>query len=617
MLDWFADYTEAALHMERFAMFTLPRSVEGTEGSDCESRSTGVNLASDRFSNGCSHTNSDSDGRDQDVNMSMQALKNDMRDLQNQLEESRSATLQRPEQDATDFLRELAGIQMQVKHYEKMINTFPLSIREKSGLVEQFTELCIAAGKVKEAIGFLEQLQSLQLDSHLPATQKSRQKRLESANQVIQMVEEVDELLKGGTDIHTEPGKSRALDIFARTGPGRRHAETLWGPHIVRMHIVKTPEMEDRIRKTAEEALAKNMEDLRLWQEEAKRDIESNARGRIEAEETTEGEHGKPDNVEDRTSSTEVTSGEKYQVMSGKINDPADTILTPPKSESTMTEGGGLAQQDAPRRNPSRDEGSQQAETFSQDLSALGDQEMEEGTKQIEGEVMVFRLIFRPLLAAARSERLQEEKELYEKDVGLDSPAYCLEKEMMEFEDDVKELERQLDLKPWTSVRRKAISELTNKMRSFDWEAVETRLEQIRLERKQRQLSMEEDQASSQSLERKSNQTGEQGQIRDLLSISPEGMAELPRSDTMIINRESGDSSSAEHDQSRPPPRPSGKDGEWQTATFVRESDEPGTDRGSDPTSSPGAGDAQEGLVHKDSQLETEQRRIPPTSYIG
>ncbi|KAL6876222.1 hypothetical protein HDV57DRAFT_510564 [Trichoderma longibrachiatum] len=419
--------SHVALHLERFAMFTLPRSVEGAEGSDCESRSTGVNLASDRSSNGCSHTNSDSDGRDQDVNMSMQALMNDMRDLQNQLEESRSSTLQRPEQDATDFLRELAGIQMQVKRYEKIFNTCTWSIREKGALLEQLSELCIAAGMIKEAIGVLEQLQSLQLDLHLPSMQQSIQKKLESAHQVIQMVNEVDELFKDGSDIHTEPGRTRALDIFARSRSGMRHAETL-------SHILRT---------LVEDMLIKHREKVRLHQEEVR-----------------------------------------------------------------------LHQEDV------------------------------------------------------RSH--QEEVRLHQEEVRL-------------HQEEIK-----------------TVSELTNKMRSFDGKAVETRLEEVRVDRKQRQLSREEHQASSHRLEWKSNQMVEQGQIGDLLSISPEGMAELPRSDTMIINRESGDSSSAENDQSPPPPWRSGKDGERQTTTPVQESGEPDTGRESDPTTSPGAGDAQEGLVHED-----------------
>ncbi|TFA98892.1 hypothetical protein CCMA1212_009358 [Trichoderma ghanense] len=47
-----------ALHLERFAMFTLPRSADDTDGAELKDQSTGAHLDSDRSRDGCSDTGS-------------------------------------------------------------------------------------------------------------------------------------------------------------------------------------------------------------------------------------------------------------------------------------------------------------------------------------------------------------------------------------------------------------------------------------------------------------------------------------------------------------------------------------------------------------------------------
>ncbi|PTB69279.1 hypothetical protein BBK36DRAFT_1104851, partial [Trichoderma citrinoviride] len=221
-----------ALHLERFAMFTLPRSLDEIKGSDLESQPAGVSSASDRSSNGYSDSNSEVEGRAEDVKMSMDSIKRGILSICKDFVKLRSSTLEQPAQDATDFFQELAGIQMRVKHCENTVRNWTFGNATKRVLLELFSEICIMAGMVNEAIAGLEQLESLEVGYGDRSAKIRIKQRLADAYGIIAMLNEVDELLKNGTDILTEPGKSSALGIFARTEPGMLHAETLWGPHI-------------------------------------------------------------------------------------------------------------------------------------------------------------------------------------------------------------------------------------------------------------------------------------------------------------------------------------------------------------------------------------------------
>ncbi|UKZ72547.1 hypothetical protein TrVFT333_000178 [Trichoderma virens FT-333] len=98
-------------------------------------------------------------------------------------------------------------------------------------------EVFIAAGLIDEAIETLEHLkyfqsrQSRQLEFDDPALLRTNE-QLIIAYRVNEAITEVARRLELDADLHTEPSKSKALDIFARTEAGARHAETIWGPTI-------------------------------------------------------------------------------------------------------------------------------------------------------------------------------------------------------------------------------------------------------------------------------------------------------------------------------------------------------------------------------------------------
>ena len=116
------------------------------------------------------------------------------------------------------------------------------------------------------------------------------------------------------------------------------------------------------------------------------------------------------------------------------------------------------------------------------------DPEMEEERKQVEREIRIFRLIWHPLLVAAQTERLQEEKESNYKDTEVDSAAHVLEMELMAFQKDVEVLEYQSLAEAQKSERREKARVLVTKMQSFNWKAIEERLEKMQAEKRKRRI---------------------------------------------------------------------------------------------------------------------------------
>ncbi|PNP57024.1 hypothetical protein THARTR1_02866 [Trichoderma harzianum] len=149
------------------------------------------------------------------------------------------------------FFEEMEEIKIQLKNYGKLVRFWPPSNTTNIALLE-LGDTCIAAGLIDEAIKTLELLKFLQVnvfeydDQLLLPTEQ----RLARAYKVNEALQEVDEQLGHDANLHMEPSKSKALDIFARTEAGMKHAQTIWGPYV--WDIQQIPQ--DTVDKTLQES---------------------------------------------------------------------------------------------------------------------------------------------------------------------------------------------------------------------------------------------------------------------------------------------------------------------------------------------------------------------------
>ncbi|KKO99636.1 hypothetical protein THAR02_08255 [Trichoderma harzianum] len=149
------------------------------------------------------------------------------------------------------FFQEMEEIKFQLKNYGRIVRVWPPGNTTNITLFE-LGDTCIEAGLIDEAIKTLELLKFLQVsvfeydDQGLLPTEQ----RLARAYEVNEALQEVDEQLGQGANLHIEPNKSKALDIFARTEAGMRHAQTIWGPNI--SNIQQIPQ--DTVDKTQQES---------------------------------------------------------------------------------------------------------------------------------------------------------------------------------------------------------------------------------------------------------------------------------------------------------------------------------------------------------------------------
>ncbi|EGR49435.1 uncharacterized protein TRIREDRAFT_106625 [Trichoderma reesei QM6a] len=239
-----------ALHLERFAMFTLPRSTDDPDGGDLRSQSTGAHLASDRSLNGFSETGSVVSFTAENSDIITKRSPGDFDVTREQMLERLMSVSQELENIFTRpvsmlhlFPADMALVQSQIKALNgDMVRFFEmgdalghsfLSIVSKTFVVE-VGEICVKAGLLEEAINTFESLKSVQA-SQLPRSDPAllrAQQQLELVYEVKKTLQDVQEALGPEADLQTEPGKSLALEKLARTALGMHHAETIWGPSI-------------------------------------------------------------------------------------------------------------------------------------------------------------------------------------------------------------------------------------------------------------------------------------------------------------------------------------------------------------------------------------------------
>ncbi|KAL7933940.1 hypothetical protein V8C35DRAFT_302829 [Trichoderma chlorosporum] len=217
-----------ALHLERFAMFALPRctdedNVEGSGGQSVGARVDSNRSFNEDFDTGSNATDESSDNTPE---------------LKSWLSGIKAKRLQMERQNLESILQPHKGgpidKEMQtLRAWMKNVKTWSPSNAANAVLFE-LGKTFIAVGLIPEAIETLEHLKLFQigrLDADDPALLATIQ-QLAIAYQVSGALQVINEHLGPGADLQTEPNKSKALDIFSRTEAGKRHAEIIWGPGI-------------------------------------------------------------------------------------------------------------------------------------------------------------------------------------------------------------------------------------------------------------------------------------------------------------------------------------------------------------------------------------------------
>ncbi|KAL7915417.1 hypothetical protein GGI35DRAFT_436809 [Trichoderma velutinum] len=221
-----------ALHLERFAMFSLPRSTGDINKEGPEGQSASVHCHSDRPSKGDLDIASNATSRTENYSMINYLVQERIREMNREVEMLRLQNLQSVNDDQY-FLETMAKIRSQLKRYGGTVRAWVPS-DTVNDILFQFGEACIGVGLVEEAIEALQHLkliQNGQLEYDEPAVSRTEQ-QLALAYQVNEALQEVGKQLGNDIDFHTEPNRSKALDIFARTEAKKRYAETIWGPSI-------------------------------------------------------------------------------------------------------------------------------------------------------------------------------------------------------------------------------------------------------------------------------------------------------------------------------------------------------------------------------------------------
>ncbi|QYS95104.1 ANK_REP_REGION domain-containing protein [Trichoderma simmonsii] len=180
------------------------------------------------------------------------------------------------------FFEEMEEIKSQLKNYGRIVRVWPPGGTTNTALLE-LGDTCIGAGLIDEATEALELLKFLQVsvfeynDRGLLPTQQL----LARAYEVNEALREVDKQLGQGANLHIEPNKSKALDIFARTEAGMKHAQTIWGPNIWNFQQIR----QDTVDKIQQESYAQAQQfpvPMDLYQEDPEPSEESDVQEGID-----------------------------------------------------------------------------------------------------------------------------------------------------------------------------------------------------------------------------------------------------------------------------------------------------------------------------------------------
>ncbi|OPB37609.1 hypothetical protein A0O28_0045210 [Trichoderma guizhouense] len=225
-----------ALHLERFAMFSLPRCIDDNNDGSSGGRSSSALFDSNRSFNEDPDGESNAAGRDEEPNTTHVAIMNLIRTYIHDVAMLRSLSyteLYRKEKGDADFLEKMAQSRDELSSCGEVIRAWTPN-DTVNNLLFEFGEACMGSGLVEEAIETLEHLkliQSGQPEHDEPALLRTKQ-LLATAYQVKEAIQEVEELSRDDPNLYDKPINTKVRHIFARTEAGKRHAETIWGPSI-------------------------------------------------------------------------------------------------------------------------------------------------------------------------------------------------------------------------------------------------------------------------------------------------------------------------------------------------------------------------------------------------
>ncbi|PKK49182.1 hypothetical protein CI102_3828 [Trichoderma harzianum] len=221
-------WNHIALHLERFAMFSLPRCTYDDNEGGSRGRSASAIFDSDRSFNEDPDVESNATGRDEEPNTTNDEIMNGIL-----CDAGIVRSLRHTDWDDKTFLAVMAHAGGKLSRCGEVIRAWTPN-DTVNNLLFEFGEACIGAGLVEEAIETLEHLkliQSGQPEHDGPALLRTKQ-LLATAYQVKEALQEVEELSRDDPNLYDKPINTKVLHIFARTEAGKRHAETIWGRSI-------------------------------------------------------------------------------------------------------------------------------------------------------------------------------------------------------------------------------------------------------------------------------------------------------------------------------------------------------------------------------------------------
>lgn len=225
-----------ALHLERFAMFSLPRRTDDDNEGSSGGRSASALFDSNRSFNEDPDRDSNAAGRDEETNTTNDAIIEQIRLYTHDvvmLRSNRHTESYGTEKDDEYFLEIMAQARCQFSRYGEDIRGLPPNDKINN-LLFNFGEACLGCGLVGEAIETLEHLRLIQsgLYEHDEPRLLLTNQQLALAYQVEEALQEARELFREDPKIYDKPINTKALHIFARTEATKRHAQTIWGPSI-------------------------------------------------------------------------------------------------------------------------------------------------------------------------------------------------------------------------------------------------------------------------------------------------------------------------------------------------------------------------------------------------
>ncbi|RFU72523.1 hypothetical protein TARUN_9733 [Trichoderma arundinaceum] len=218
-----------ALHLERFAIFSLPRSLDAVEKMDFES--DGAEMESDRSLNGDLGLDSNSTDDISDTHVEIHPndpIPEEMINMRNAISRIRAHMRTKA---YYQHLTERQEIQSQLKSHVKRVRWKPYEFQDT--VLFELGDACLEAWLITEAtemFGRIKALHSIRLGYNNAILLQTEEKLalVSRINEARRNLPNYDQFDVPG------PGTSMILDVLASVGGVREQAEMVWGPDIWR-----------------------------------------------------------------------------------------------------------------------------------------------------------------------------------------------------------------------------------------------------------------------------------------------------------------------------------------------------------------------------------------------